>query len=253
MLDVGGDLRRRPRCHDPLHRDECGRHRRVADHVLDGELPPAARGAPPAASALQDAVALARDLRGDRADPRDPARGRELRRDALLARGDALVHDRARRARPAPDGRSGRGRGRDRLPRAAEPARRPDGAAGLRDPGWSRDRYLVPRARRGEPDDAVGRARLDDARAGRVPRLPAALGEGSAGRDREGTTGLRPCARARVPADPRARRRRAAVRRGARRGVPAGGQAIADRRADRARGPARPAARRRRTRSSRSR
>ena len=37
-----GDLRRHPRGHDPLHRDERGRHRRVPHHVLDGELPPAA-------------------------------------------------------------------------------------------------------------------------------------------------------------------------------------------------------------------
>ena len=70
----GRDLRRRARGDDPLHRDERGRHRRVADHVLDGDLPAAARGAAAAASALQDAVALARALRRGRADPRDPPR-----------------------------------------------------------------------------------------------------------------------------------------------------------------------------------
>ena len=74
LLDARRDLRRRARGDDPLHRDERRRHRRLADHVLDGELPPAARGAAAAPSALQDAVALARPLRGHRADPRDPAR-----------------------------------------------------------------------------------------------------------------------------------------------------------------------------------
>ena len=51
------DLRRRARRDDPLHRHERGRDRRVADHVLDGDLPAAAGGLPPAAPALQDAVA----------------------------------------------------------------------------------------------------------------------------------------------------------------------------------------------------
>ena len=37
------DLRRRPRGDDPLHRHERRRDRRVADHLLDGELPAAAR------------------------------------------------------------------------------------------------------------------------------------------------------------------------------------------------------------------
>ena len=36
------DLPRDPRRDDPLHRHERGRHRRVADHVRDGRLPPAA-------------------------------------------------------------------------------------------------------------------------------------------------------------------------------------------------------------------
>ena len=72
LLDAARDLRRHPRSDDPLHRDERGRHRRVAHHLLDGDLSAAARGVSPAAPAVQDAVAVARALRGDRADPRDP-------------------------------------------------------------------------------------------------------------------------------------------------------------------------------------
>ena len=49
LLRVLRDLRRRARGHDPLHRHERGRHRRLADHVLDGELPPDPRGLPAAA------------------------------------------------------------------------------------------------------------------------------------------------------------------------------------------------------------
>ena len=65
----GEGLRRRPRRDDPLHRDERGRDRRVADHVLDVDLPAAAGGLPPAASEAEDAVALARRLRRRAADP----------------------------------------------------------------------------------------------------------------------------------------------------------------------------------------
>ena len=49
------DLRRRPRGDDPLHRHERRRDRGLADHVLDGDLPPDPGGLPPAAPALQDA------------------------------------------------------------------------------------------------------------------------------------------------------------------------------------------------------
>ena len=42
------DLRRHPRRHDPLHRHERGRDRRLAHHLLDGELPADARGVPAA-------------------------------------------------------------------------------------------------------------------------------------------------------------------------------------------------------------
>ena len=46
----GQDLRRRPRRHDPLHRHQRGRDRRLPDHLLDVEPPAAAGGLPPAAS-----------------------------------------------------------------------------------------------------------------------------------------------------------------------------------------------------------
>ena len=118
-----GDLRRRPRGDDPLHRDERGRDRRIADHVLDGELPADAGGVPAAPSAAEDAVALARRLRRDRADPGHPPRRRQLRRDALLARRDALVHRRPRLDHPHADAAARRRR--DPVPGAAEPARRP--------------------------------------------------------------------------------------------------------------------------------
>ncbi len=61
-----GDLRRRARGDDPLHRDERRRDRRVADHVLDGELPAAAGDLPAAPSAAEDALALPRRVRRDR-------------------------------------------------------------------------------------------------------------------------------------------------------------------------------------------
>ncbi len=44
LLDAARDLRRHPRSDDPLHRDERGRHRRLAHHLLDGDLPAAAGG-----------------------------------------------------------------------------------------------------------------------------------------------------------------------------------------------------------------
>ena len=90
------DLRRHPRRDDPLHRHERRRHRRFTDHILDGDLPADPGGLPPAAPALQDAVALDRALRRRRPDRGDPAGQRQLRRHALLVRSDALVHDRAR-------------------------------------------------------------------------------------------------------------------------------------------------------------
>ena len=88
-------LRRRPRRDDPLHRHQRGRDRRVAHHLLDGELPAAAGGLPPAAPALQDAVAVADRLRRGHLDRgAAPGQGR-LPRDDVLVRRDAVVHDRA--------------------------------------------------------------------------------------------------------------------------------------------------------------
>ena len=60
-------------------------------------------------------------LRRRRADRGDPAGRRQLRRDALLVRRDALVHDRARVARPDADDAA---EGGAALPRAAEPPHR---------------------------------------------------------------------------------------------------------------------------------
>ena len=93
------DLRRRPRRDDPVHRHERGRDRGLARHVLDGELPPDPRGVPAPPSDVQDAGAVARPLRRDPAGADHPPRRRQLRRHALLVRGDALVHGRPRVAR----------------------------------------------------------------------------------------------------------------------------------------------------------
>ena len=88
----GRDLRRHPRRHDPGHCHQRRCNRSVADHLLDGDLPPAAGGAASAPSAVQDAVALTGAVRGHRADPGDPPRRRELRRHAVLAGSHAVVH-----------------------------------------------------------------------------------------------------------------------------------------------------------------
>ncbi len=172
LLDAARDLRGHPRSDDPLHRDERGRHRRLAHHLLDGDLSAAAGGVSPAAPAVQDAVAVARALRGDRADPRDPPRRRQLRRDALLARRDPVVHGRPRIGHP-PAG-DGRARGRDSVPRAAERADRRGGLADLRLRRRYRHRDLLPRPRRSEPPHALGRAGVDARGSGGVRRVPAA-------------------------------------------------------------------------------
>ena len=70
------DLRRHPRRDDPLHRDERRRDRRVAHHLLDGDAPAAAGDVPAPASEAEDAVALARRLRGRRTDRSSCSRGR---------------------------------------------------------------------------------------------------------------------------------------------------------------------------------
>ena len=160
------DLRRHPRRDDPLHRHERRRDRRLADHLLDGELPADPRGLPPAAPAVQDAGALARALRRDRADP-DPAPGRrELRRHALLVRRDALVHGRARVARAAADEAD-----RARPRRSTAPGRTScSGASSGRSSRSSAGiatgvSFLVIVV--AEPDHALGRPRLDRLRARR--------------------------------------------------------------------------------------
>ena len=92
------DLRRHARRDDPLHRDERRRDRRVADHVLDGELPAAPGGLPARCT-------RASRRRGSRSSSSPgivsivailPGQGR-LPRDDVLVRRDALVHGRARR------------------------------------------------------------------------------------------------------------------------------------------------------------
>ena len=50
------DLRRRARRHDPVHRHERRRHRRLARHVLDGELPADPGGLPAPPPDVQDPV-----------------------------------------------------------------------------------------------------------------------------------------------------------------------------------------------------
>ena len=130
---------------------------RLADHVLDGDVPPDARGVPAPPSALQDAVPLADPVRRGRAD-RDPAAGRrQLRRHALRARRNPVVHRRARGACSAPHGR----RRPERVPRPPEPPARRSRLAGVRGLRRPCDRRLVPRDRRPEPAHALGRARLD--------------------------------------------------------------------------------------------
>ena len=163
------DLRRHPRRHDPLHRHERGRHRRVSDHLRDGDLPADPGGLPPAAPALQDSVALDPPLRRGRSDRGDPARRRQVRRDAVLVRRDAVVHHRARVADPPADAPRPGG---DSLPREAEPSARRDRLAAVRALRRARDRDLVHGHRPPEPADALGRARLDRHRSRLLRGLP---------------------------------------------------------------------------------
>ena len=141
------------------------------------------------------------------------------------------------------------------LPGATEPHARRGRVAAVRDRRRARHRSLVPRHRGAEPDDPLGRARLDRARASRstcIYRRRFVLA--SLRDDRQGAARVRAGARARVPAAPRPDRRRPAVRRRARRRLqPRCRARRTDRRAHRARGAARPAARRRPARSSRTR
>ena len=211
LLDAARDLRRHPRRDDPLHRDERGRHRRVAHHLLDGDLPAAAGGVSPAAPAVQDAVAVARALRGDRADPRDPPRRRQLRRDALLAWRDPVVHGRPRIDRP-PAG-DGRARGRDPVPRAAEPPDRRGRLAALR----ASSAGSPPGSRSSSSSSRTPSTRWVGlgwmlAGLGGLCRVPAAHPAPPAARDREGAAGARACSRPRIPGPARPRDRRASRR-----------------------------------------
>ena len=125
-------------------------------------LPAAARGLPPAAQALPDAVARAPRLRRVRLDRGHPARPDELPRDDVRLRRDALVHDRARGGRRAPGQGTGRGA---RVPRSTEPQARRHRLAAVRDPRRPRHRGRVDRDRRPGAGDAARGARLARGRA----------------------------------------------------------------------------------------
>ncbi len=114
-------LRRHPRGDDPLHRDERRRDRRVADHVRDGRLPAAAARLPQAASALQDAVAVARRLRGIAPMLLAALRARR-RSSARCTRSARCSRSRSRTCRVDRHPREAAGpRRAARVPRAAEP------------------------------------------------------------------------------------------------------------------------------------
>ena len=155
------DLRGPARRHDPLHRDECGRDRRVADHVCHGELPATARGVSPAASPLQDAVALAHRLRRRDLDPGDPAGTDGLPGHDVLVRRNALVHGRARLDRGAPRARA-RTRSRSSAPgrtcaSAGSTCRSSRFSAGLR-PAARGSSSSSRKTRRGGPGSAGSRS-----------------------------------------------------------------------------------------------
>ena len=90
LLDTPRGLRRRARRHDPRDRHERGHHRRLADHVLDGDLPADARGVPQAAPPAQDAVHRARAVRGHRADRPPAARATSSSSGTLYSLGATL-------------------------------------------------------------------------------------------------------------------------------------------------------------------
>ena len=138
--------------------------------------------------------------------------------------------------------------GRGRVPRAAQSPHRRRRLAAVRLRRRASRPGLVPRARRPEPGDALGRAWLAGVRPRRLRRLPAPFVRArAAARDREGAARLRPGARARVPPHPRAGRAGQALGRGARRRLSArGGARRAHRRRVGDRDAARPAARGRR-------
>ena len=88
-------LRRHPRGHDPVHRDERGHARRLAAHLLDGPAPAAARDPAGPAPEVPHALHGDRGLRADRLH-RDPAWPGRLPGGDLRLRRDAVVHDGAR-------------------------------------------------------------------------------------------------------------------------------------------------------------
>ena len=205
---------------------------------------PSSRGVPTPASASQDPVARARRVRGHRPDRDPPAGRRDLRRDAVLTRGDAVLHRRPRSARPDPDGGSAT-RGGAGLPRPAQPHHRGDRRlARVRDRGRDRDGDLVPRDRRREPGRALGGSWMARRRARGLRRLPPAVRRRVARRDDRRLPRSARRTRARVPQDRRPDRPRTPLRRRPRRGLPArGGARRASRCADGDRGAARSAAR----------
>ena len=135
-----GDLRRGAGRHDPAHRGQRGRDRRLAHHLFDVELPAAAGAIPPPPPAVQDAVAGAGGVRRLRGDPRAAAGPDRLPGHDLLVRGDAVVHDRPRLPDRAPGAKTGR---RAHLPCRAERAVPGDRLAAVRDPRRPRDRDRV--------------------------------------------------------------------------------------------------------------
>ena len=101
------------------------------------QMPERLPAAPPA---LQDAVAVARRLRGRGADPRHPARGHDVRRHAVLVRRDAVVHGRPRLDREAAHEAGGRG---GAVPGAPEPPAGRRRLAALRRARRARHRHLA--------------------------------------------------------------------------------------------------------------
>ena len=169
-------LRRGSRGDDPLHRDERGRDRRVAHHVLDGELPAAAGGLPAAAPALKTpwlslivfagVVAIGFLLPGQ-----VDFLGRMYAFGAMLS--FTIAHASRRPAAAAPPRR------RAPVPRQAEPADRGVDWPLFAIVGGARHGDRVARRRDPGRADAVRRPRV--AR-GRVRLLPALPARGSASR-----------------------------------------------------------------------
>ena len=188
-------------------------------------------------------MALDPDLRRRPADRRDPPGRRQLRRHALLARRNALVHRRARLDHPDADAPGSRGIA---VSREAESPNRGDRLAAVRDLRRDRDRrprssvILVQNATTRWVGLGLDRRRTADLRGLPPPRRP-----GAPARDGQGAAGVRsgPGARVPAPARPGAAGPRLG-RRARHRREPLGRARRADRGGDGARDPARPAAER---------